>query len=761
MLKQLPLHFCFLVLLSNFSYAVDYTWNTTGAGNLTQTQYWNDGLGSTYPGTGDTAIISQGTMNVNSSTVYSDSRYHYQFNSNLTLSQTGTFRPLQTSSSYVLEYGTVSGISLNIRQTGGDFTVGGLYLGSGRVVPANMITTRYDISGGTLNALGAVLGYGKNTNSTMNISGTGTVVKTDMMVVGSKGGTGILNVYSGNLFTANYVSNLFGYGSNNTGLLVGNGAGGTGTFNLYDGKVVVPNFYRVGMSGTAASRAKGTANHTGGFFEAWEAYVGQGYGDGTMNLSGGTYLGHYDLIIGNKEGAGVLNQTGGSLVLKYQGYTSDPYSPYYSPTASPLSTTFYDDGASGTIIPMAGPDLGGDVDTDPDDDTNAMGRVVVPYGLTIGHRVRDGGSGVYNMSGGTLDCYYNVMVGSSQEPAARRADTSAVWNISGDAVVRTYAGTSGTIQPGDLNIGYIAAASYLKTLTANQDINKYIHSEVNISGGDIAFSGAIKAYGLDSHLFILGSKATIKASGLRPASLTNADKLNIDYYLDVGGASTLDISGEADIRDGLDVRCAAFISLQVPYVDLVMADSVINAGANVTQASVQGLVRDHTPYEFVKTFLDGSEAGSDGRQIVRLEFREDTPTWNLKGIYRCAEEEYIKGSLKVSGEYTNLIAIFSPMDVDTARLLENYLNASLTEKGIYFSLLNTATDYMVFGQYLNADGNAWFGWDLTAFNDANGTTIHFIGFNYMNVPEPATWGLMVLGGGCCLLAGRKRMRAGA
>ena len=225
--------------------------------------------------------------------------------------------------------------------------------------------------------------------------------------------------------------------------------------------------------------------------------------------------------------------------------------------------------------------------------------------------------------------------------------------------------------------------------------------------------------------------------------------LDVNYLLDSHGASTIfcdtfDLGNSAPI----DVNIPGFISLKTDTVDLVNSAT-----------GLRGLTaKDNTPFRFVQATPKNDRGG----ETLQLTMTGDLPSWNLTGVYYVPDEDQLSGAVKVYGQKNPLQAIFTNLE-GLASLLCDYLNNAVVETGVQFSLLNESS-LLLTGDYLNSDSFAWFGWDLSGFNADNDSSVYLRQFNLyerddrdLDVPEPATWALLLLGGGAMVVLRRRQV----
>ena len=265
------------------------------------------------------------------------------------------------------------------------------------------------------------------------------------------------------------------------------------------------------------------------------------------------------------------------------------------------------------------------------------------------------------------------------------------------------------------------------------------------------YDGQFSAYSLDgtsnsknpSSLNIFGSKALI---GIDYLNHWDADSsLSVNFMLDSDGASTIHTAAISPLGRDVNVNTPGFLSLKTDSITLF----------DWTYGAYPINVIDNSPFWFTPVYNSNS---------VTLDMAVYHETWDITGSFAVGSTQsgydprgLVSGALYVSGTAVPLQAVFYNLDGYLAPLLVDYLNNTAVETGVQFSMINDTT-LLLTGDYLNADGYAWFGWDLDPFNAANGYpgvklqlfnqsgsgTDPFAGEG--DVPEPATWAMMLLGG---------------
>lgn len=162
----------------------------------------------------------------------------------------------------------------------------------------------------------------------------------------------------------------------------------------------------------------------------------------------------------------------------------------------------------------------------------------------------------------------------------------------------------------------------------------------------------------------------------------------------------------------------------------------------------------------------GGQSGTSGVMTVEFDFdgANKVPTWNLDQgrVYYVDPERIYMGWLKLEGTLTDdpLRAYFTYNDVavsDSVYLaFVDYLNNGLADAGLGVTLYqrdSKGVEFNLIGSLLADSSLSVLGWGLDHFNDLHDVNISL---QYLsNVPEPATW-VMLLLGAAGLVAVRRR-----
>ena len=673
--------FFFFWISNAISNAAVYNWNHSGSGLWTGTSNWTPG-GS--PGPGDSATISQGTVEMDTSPYTFPGYTIYQTNTDIYLSG-GELRSYGYTGSGTLHVrginiGTVNGADVTVQQTGGAILTNWLGIGNDWTDPGASIKVNYTMTGGTLDTDQLYVATGENVSAAVTFSDSASVNVASFVNIGDAAGKGTLNL-SGNASLTVH----------NTEFCLGTDEG-TGIVNISENATVDTQGYFVGGWGYGI----GISNHTGGTLKAWETWIGGWEATGTVNLSDGTLYSADFANVGFGTGNGVVNQTGG--LFRVGGCTDIGY---------------------------YGPEQGM---------------------FNIGYELDEDGQGIYNMRGGELRCEGVVTIGMNSESSS---DSLAQWNIYDGSVVNLFLTPvpphqQEQIISGNLHIGYTEDAG-------GSSPKELARSELNIYGGDINIQGDIIGYHNKSYLNISGSTASIHVGNIWTdgvfdsfgnTSETFMGCLDVNFLLDSHGASTIHCDSIAlgmSCPD-VDINIPGFLSMKADSTDLIRATGAVTGVR----------IKDNTPFRFVET-----RPTEGGDTIVRLTMAGDHDTWDLTGVWEVFNgmnpDGKESGALKVTGSASvPLHAIFTGLD-GLADVLVEYLNSVDVETSLHFSKINETT-LLLDGDYLNGDGYAWFGWDLSGFNMDNSSGVKLYQFNALepfgegDVPEPSTWAMLLLGG---------------
>ena len=323
---------CFALVLNIFSSAQSQTlagnpgviWSDSPAGNYDQADLWAfpvwggsvgipNSSSNAFIFNGDLSVTNGGNFNPNQlvlgwepthtgkftqtgGTVRTESWTRVGWSGNTQLNQSGgSFSASDLMVGWINfeNPGTPAAIG-TVNQTGGNFETRGIaYVG------LQGGTGTVNVSAGTNTSTRMIVGWVGGGNGTVNLTG-GRMQAGETTFVGFDGGTGVLNISKGEyLAQGNSSSGFPGFGS----FRIGDWGVGTGTVNLSSNGVITANQYTA-----VGGWGNGTLNITGGTFN---------------QTSGGVVLGDRPPNVTDWTGTGVVNQSGGTVnadaVLLQQG----------------------------------------------------------------------------------------------------------------------------------------------------------------------------------------------------------------------------------------------------------------------------------------------------------------------------------------------------------------------------------------------------------------------------------------------------------
>ena len=497
-----------------------------GIGTFTQTGGTHTTLGDMNVGGGLGTYNLSGTGVLNTGITYVNSDNGSSFNQSGGTHNTGYLNVY--GGDYLLSGGTINvagnmGVggpfnSARVTQSGGEVFVNdptfGLFVGgfggSGK-------TGTYTLSSGTL-TVAATTHVGSDAVGTFNQTG-GTHTTSRLVLGENVGGNGTYNLSGGTLNDSSVIGdagvgvmNTSGGTHNVTGdLILGNQATGNGTYKLSStGQVVVSGSTTVGGQGTGALNISDTGSFTGtGFVRLGSAPGSQG---GLVLSDAGSLSINYtgtgaQLLVGD-QGTGTVVQTGtssvttGSLRVGVQNGSTGTY------TMGGGTLTVQDGSAvaGGMRIALAGNGTF----------TQNNGAVSAAYvqigGANFGQG--SGGTGVYNLNGGTL-------------------------SSSGAVDVNVNSLSTGTLN--------VAGGALTAPLIINND-------KVNYSGGSIAAN--------------VNNNANFNVSGGAARTLTGDFANNTGGTLAVAAATPLTVSGVLTQAAGASIKSDASITVGKDYHNL-------------------------------------------------------------------------------------------------------------------------------------------------------------------------------------------------
>ncbi|MGC9197032.1 MAG: beta strand repeat-containing protein, partial [Syntrophobacteraceae bacterium] len=272
---------------------------------------------------------------------------------------------------------------------------------------------------------------GASATGIYNLSGAGSVLKTEAEIIGDGGSTGTFNQSGG--------TNIATDGGLAVGAdIFGSGVGGIGTFNLSGGSL----------------NAYASPNSVGG------EVIGDSGGNGTFNQTGGTNTVDKGLFIGSDltyslyhiestGGTGVYNLSGGVLTV---GGSTTLDIPGEDIGDTGGTGTFNQTGGTQTVV--GGMDIGGaalNTGIGGIGTYNLSGGSLTVSGVDIGESIGDtGGKGTFNQSGGTHTVVNGLFIGSFVNyyfygKAALGAGGTGAYNLSGGSLTASGNGTLGAM----------------------------------------------------------------------------------------------------------------------------------------------------------------------------------------------------------------------------------------------------------------------------------------------------------------------------
>jgi autotransporter-associated beta strand protein len=381
---------------------------------------------------------------------------------------TGTLNP--SGNLQVGSWGADRNGTININTTEGVNVAGGLFIGNDNncVGTMNLETGTVTVAHGPGFATDNIQVGHNGGNGTLNISG-GSLSASRNFRVGNEGGAGTVNLTGGSLLIGGTDDMFIGRDrgtavvnqsggvidfNHNTFIANGNNATNptSGTYNLSAGVLNVRREFAIGREGTNAT---GTLNMTGGTITKTgdeKMIVGQNNGQGFVVQSGGTISVNNELFIGNENagasgaytlsGTGALNVSNEVVVGRESG-----------------KGVLNVDG--GTITTTGNMSIGRKLGTGTL--TQTAGILNVNREFAVGaSQESQGGTGTYNLSGGSLSVTNDIFVG-------KEVGSSGIMTMTGGTMTTT----------GILQIGYNQATGVLNQSggTVNVQNEVYVGNE--------------------------------------------------------------------------------------------------------------------------------------------------------------------------------------------------------------------------------------------------------------------------------------------
>jgi len=415
-------------------------------------------------------------------------------------------------------------------------------------------------------------------NGTLNVNTSGVCSATNDLVIGSQGGTGLMNLDNGTVTSGNASSGAWIYigqeGGNGTlnmsggsmsvfgRFYVGRNGGATGTVNMTGGSIVKntgdPFIVAENSSTGVFNQSGGTVTTSGGEF-----WVGQGASsNGTYNLSSGSLTVGNWVAIGRDGGTGAFNMTGGTFTKvgaadqRFIVGASGPGTWVQSAGLVDIQTSemWLGENATGTYT------------------LSGTGELRTPGDLYVGRN--GGGTGTLNLNGGTLRTSKIVgqagsatvsfngtqIVATSIQPTnfIDGMDTATIgsggllvnsngFNLTAPQVL---GGTGGVVKSGAGTLTLLGANTFTGSTTVNA--GKVVVSTVPSGhiGGDGAFSIANNAG--------MGVRVNIDGEQRNAASATFGTGTSVDIVLDNASGNPsvapLNIVGTATLAGNVAVN---------------------------------------------------------------------------------------------------------------------------------------------------------------------------------------------------------------
>jgi fibronectin-binding autotransporter adhesin len=443
-------------------------------------------------------------------------------------------------------------------------------------------TGTYALNNGTLTVANSVnIGTDGGTGTVKQDSG---IVTTQGMDIGQAGGLGEYDLNGGVLnSTETYVSGNSTGTFNQTGgtfnagyLNVGILGGGTGTYTMTGGSLNV-----AGNLGVGGANAQGTFTQSAGTVEVGVLYVNndpsQTSHGGSYAISGGSFTVDNDAYIGNANGSpsggngGTFTVTGGDVVIGTDSTGSGSAGSqvlYIAVNTGDVGTDMMSGGSltvygnssySNSSIEIGSAGTGKFVQT---------GGTVNTYGAN-GFAVGDccGGTGVYDISGGSLTVNQNPTLGAGSGNAFVGAHSAGIMNQSGTATVSIAGGlyvgldstgtytlsstgglTVGASGVGDLNIGANSDGTGTfnnngskNTVNGNLTVGSAGTGNYNLGNGVPGASLNVNGSGLS------GGNVDVGLTGTGTITASDGSTATITGVLSVGGPSPGETMGNGTL----------------------------------------------------------------------------------------------------------------------------------------------------------------------------------------------------------------------
>lgn len=619
--------------------------------------------------------------------------------------------------------GTVSGVTGNVNISGGDveFTKAVL-LGAGGdgVMKISGGITNFNIDWSEPDGATFRIGAVANSSGRLEISGIANVSFTGNDIHVGNGGAGSI-VQTGGTFTASGWLNI-GEGSAGTYTLSGGtlkstgklviGRRGQGTMTVSDDGIVDAQSIFVGyfpqMSGNSVFQVDGgTVTGTQLFVgNQGENATGTPTGISTVNITGGTttfsgwsYIGH----AGTQKlgGKGVLNVTGGSI--RFNARTA----------------VGYDLNGEGTVQITGGTVYGPNAD------------FLLGEGNSLGKMTVDGGA-----YGSSTNLPYNLVIWSTTAVDEDGNMGSRLELKSGSIHTQWLSLGQGGVAGGTCTFDMTGGTLHVGTGSQQFRIGLQHHGTANISGGDITVNGtlsmATNIHGGELNVYGSDSTWDVKAVDWRATGTANFVAKALTFQDDgtaKAAISTIKTRENATIASHIGVDMSDYYYTGVGFLTNLPTPQLLTAQSltwNPASVTVKGDWALTTENNTVGLTLDETKIAmadvTSGSGIA-------------SGVLGT------RGWVQILGEADSIasILLFYKGEGDGDMLAE-WLTDQLDETQQDITITNTGS-FIEFGNLLlNADGMGYLSYNIDAFNTAFDMNLTFA-----NVPEPSTWGLMLLG----------------
>ena len=501
--------------------------------------------------------------------------------------------PVVNLSSNTIDYTGAAGGSVTFSQSVNSFSTTVEYIGFNGTGLMSLTGGTHTISGAGTNAL--YVGYNAGSSGTVTLNGNNaSLIATDSVYVGYSG-TGVFNQFAGTHLLGGYLV----LGGEPTGTAIA----GTGTYNFTGGSLTVNTLY-AGLSGngnfiqtggstlaggltsgylpgssgtvslggsanmdvtgamTIGDQGNGVFSQSGGFELNSGLIVGNSAGGfGTMVISGGTMWSEGVTVLGSRGNATVL-QNGGTynqyenLFLAVAAGGVANYSLSNGGTLHVVSST-----VNGTTY-FGGEYIG---DYGPATFNQSGGSHIVDVYFYLG--AQPGGSGTYNLSGGTLSCPAQNIGGGgtandvfNQSGGVNTANsyialgwlggTQGTYNLSGGTVtvgglydgykgLGSFSQSSGTVNTGQLYLGYSQYSTGYYTL-AGGSLNTSSSETIGYQGtGIFTQTGGTHTVAGTATVTLSGTTGGVGTYNLQGGKLSAGPMVNNGAFNLTGGTATL------------------------------------------------------------------------------------------------------------------------------------------------------------------------------------------------------------------------------